>query len=227
MKKVLVLALILSLYAPLSLMAQSIDPYLNTLNQYNRIKPLQNPLWKRSSKVLKGKITDNSNRVIGKIEDILVSPEGAIESIKGDLNRLRISSDVPLNVVELNMSPNSNGYSTSFDNSQVADLIPQILAGVATASGDEDSVFSVDRLVGSDVKSRDGRRLGKIQEVMFSDTGSSVEALIIRVRYGTVGGESVAIPFPDATYKKNGKRVEALIPDNRADSIIAFAKDKN
>lgn len=209
---------------PVTSQGQEINTYFETLNNYNHIQPLQNPLWQRSTDILKDNITDSKNKVLGEVEDVLIGSNGAIEYVQADLDRMRIGSQVPLNYSQLAMSATSRGYAIGFDENQIEELYPQLLANIDTAAGGEMGLISVSQLVGSDVRTANNQKIGKVEEVMFSQTGTSVEALVIRVRYRSVGGESVAIPFSDAVYMPDGSRYTVLLDEEKVGSIVSYAR---
>lgn len=199
-----------------------LDPYFDTLNTLNRIKPAQNPQWEGSNKTLKSSILNRKNKVIGNLNDIVLTPAGAIASLSVDLDRLHLGKTA-LNYRDLQITAASRAYIMDYDDKQIEDFYPELLANIETASGDTSDSISVDLLLRSDVVADDGRRIGKVEDVLFTKRGDRAEALLVRVNYKTVGGESVAIPFGSANYVSKGTRFEVKLEDEQADTILEFA----
>ena len=224
-KRILMTATALFMLAcPVDVNAQSLDPYYQTLADFNRIKPFQNPNWERSSSTLKSKIQDSKNKVVGELNDIIVTPDGAINALNVELNRLQLG-DVFLNYRDLDISASARAYSMGFEDDQIEEFYPELVANIETAAGNASDSISMDALVNSDVMADDGRRIGKVEEVMFSERGDRAEALIIRVNYRTVRGETVAVPFSSVTYVPSGSRFEVMLADQQANTILEFAEE--
>lgn len=218
-------AAIFVLTCPAQSHAQGLDPYYETLSQYNRIKPFQNPNWERSQNTLKSKVLDRKKKVIGDLQNIVLTPQGAISALDVDLNRLRLG-EVSLNYSNLNISAAERSYTLGFEEERVEEVYPELLANIETASGDNSDRISVKSLKNADVVADDGRRIGKVEEVLFSERGDRAEALMIRVNYKTVRGESVALPFSSVDYRAEGSKYEVLLADSQANTIIEFADNQ-
>ena len=215
------LILVTGLYS-LPLKAQGLNPYFETLAEYNRIKPMQNPQWERSRDTLKSDILDRKNKTLGEVHDIVVTPNGTIQFLDAELDRIQLG-EVALNYRKLNIGASERSYKLGYDDDQIKEVFADLLADIETAAGDDSDMISIDKLVGSDVHSDDGRRIGKIEEVMFTNSGDRAEALIVRVNYKTVRGESVAIPFSSADYKGDGSRYDVMLADDQTDTLLEFA----
>lgn len=193
----------------------------------NRIKPMQNPNWERSASVMKSRIQDRKNKVMGDLEDITIDTSGNIKSLRVDLDRLQLGTDIVLNYDDMNIRSGGRAYILGFEEEQLQEFYPQILASIETASGENSDRISVRNIINSDVMAADGRRIGKVEDVMFDELGSVVEALVIRVRYRMVGGESVAIPFSMAEYKPDrGNRYNVTLSNADADSVLSIAESR-
>lgn len=222
LKCIAVMALFAIIIPPVQ--AAGLDPYYDTLAEYNRIKPKQNPQWETANRTLKSKVHDNKNKVIGDLQDIVVSENGSIDSLNVDLNRLQLG-EINLNYNELNVTASPRSYALGYDDDRIADIYPEILASIGTAAGEGAAGISIESLIRSDVKADDGRRIGKVEDVMFSANGDRVTALLVRVNYKTIRGESVAIPFSSVEYRPKGSRYEVLLADPQADTILEFADE--
>lgn len=209
---------------PAKVQAQAFDTFTQVLNDFNSIKPLQNPNWERSRDTLKNNILDNKNKVVGNLNDIILSPEGSISSLNVDLNRLQLG-EINLNYSDLGISASTSSYKMGYDDGQIEDVYPELLANIETAAGNTGDSISVKNLVGSDVTDDTGRRIAKVEEVLFSESGDRAEAILVRVNYKTVRGESVAMPFSSVEYQPNGGRFDVKVTKQQADTILKFADD--
>ncbi|MFP4313119.1 MAG: PRC-barrel domain-containing protein [Alphaproteobacteria bacterium] len=219
-----ILACILLAMAPANVYAQGLNPFLEVLNDYNEIKPKQNPHWERSSETMKSRILDNKNKVIGELNDIILTPSGAIAFLNVELDRLQLG-DVFLNYNEMAINASARSYALGYEDDQIEEFYPQLLANIETAAGDDNDRIGVDNLIGSDVTDESGRRIAKVEEVMFSDSGQRAEALLLRVNYKSVRGENVAIPFSSFEYIQDGSRFDVRITQEQADTVLQFASD--
>lgn len=212
----------MTLSMTMSASAQGLDPYYETLAQFNSIPAKQNPQWESTNDTLKSKIQDNKNKVIGDLNNIIVSESGMIQSLEVNLNRIQLGA-ANLNYRELQVKPSARAYSLAMGDSRIKEVFPEILANIDTAAGDSASSISVRNLIGSDIRADDGRRIGKVEDVMFSNNGDRVTALLANINYRTTRGKSVALPFPSVEYLPKGNGFDVLLADQQADTILEFA----
>jgi sporulation protein YlmC with PRC-barrel domain len=202
------------------------SPAFQRLTEFNRAKPLQNPHYEHLGDVLDRRVLDNKNKVVGEVRDILVTQNGSIDSIRVDFDRLRLGSPVFLNYNSMRIQPSADAYSVGFRDSEIAEIYPSLLADMATAAGSDEDVFDVRALKGAQVHDNTGRILGKVDEILFNEKGSRVEALYVSMSYGKLNGESLAIPFNMGRLENtvNGKRV--VLDKEQADAMIDFASTR-
>lgn len=217
-------ALLLMMTTAHPLHADTSNRSLETLNKLNYMQPLQNPEYRTGDKLLNGRILDRKNKVVGELHDILLTPGGEVSSIAVEFNRLRLGAEVYLGYNDLQINPVSNGYALGLDDGQIKDAYPNMLAGIESAAGNSD-IFSVRKIVGANVKARDGRNLGTVDQVLFTGNGARAEALYVAMKYGTLRGEGVAIPFGSTRIGYKDGQVSILVGDDVADSMIAIAKN--
>lgn len=217
-------ALLLMVATAQPLHADTLNRSLETLNKLNQIQPLQNPGYHTGDKLLGGRILDRKNKVVGELHDILLTPGGEVSSIAVEFDRLRLNTEVYLGYNDLQIKPVSNGYALGLDDGQIKNAYPEMLAGIESAAGNSD-IFSVRKIVGADVKARDGRHLGVVDQVLFTGNGARAEALYVAMKYGTLRGEGVAIPFGSARIGYKDGRTSVLVGDDIADSMISIAQN--
>lgn len=216
--------LVLTFMLSVPALAQDYNHTLETLNNFNRIKPLQNPEYEHADDLLERRVLDRKNKVVGEVRDILLNTNGSISSIAVEFNRLRLNTEVYLNTRTMDVSPVSNGYALSIEDDQIRDIYPELLAGIETASGQSD-VFSVKNITGAKIRAADGRYLGLVDQVLFGGHGERAEALYVKMKYGTLRGKSIAIPFGSAQFSTHGSQTKITVNDTMADAMISFAKN--
>lgn len=203
--------------------AQALDPYYDTLAQYNRIAPEQNPEWEGAKSTMKSNIQDSKNRVVGSVQNIIVSENGSIEALEADLNRIQLG-EVSLNYRALDIQSSQRSYELAMDDNRIQEIYPEILANIDTAAGNSASSISIKNLIGADIRADDGRRIGKVNDVMFTNNGDRAAALLINVNYKTVRGETIALPFSSVAYRPKGNGFRVYLADQQADTILEFAE---
>jgi len=218
------LALITTVFAPTYTWAQS-NRTLEQLSQLNRINPLQNPEYEQGSKVINRKIVDRKNKVVGRVEDIIVNKNGTLASIKTDLDRLRLGSSVHLNYRNMRIRTVSNAYALNMDSGEIADFYPQLLADIETASGDGADSFSMKKIIGASLRAKDGRRLGKVENVLLGSNGAVVRAVYAKLAYGTQRGDTIAVPFRNVNFASKNGRLSGTINNDVADAMLKIADD--
>nr|MBX2835103.1 PRC-barrel domain-containing protein [Micavibrio sp.] len=133
------------------------------------------------------------------------------------------SSTFMLDSTTMNLAPSGNGYKTGFTKEQVSDMLPQLLSAIATASGD-DGLLSLTHLKGAQVWTASGRKIGKIEDVLFDQLGGKAELLFINMGNSILSDDQIAIPFAAATYTHDGRVIKATIPDVMAKAMKEFKK---
>ena len=206
--------------------AQTGNRLYDSLNFLNRQKPLQNPRFQRADQVLKNRILDRSNRVVGEVNDILLTSNGDISTLNVELDRLRVRGDVFLGYSQMRMRSVTRAYTLNIDDDQLKDLVPSLLNNIETASGNGSDVFSLRKLDGARLVAEDGRRLGKIENVLFSDNAGRAQALYVDLNYRSVRGEKIAIPFSTPRYVAKPRSFDVVLKNDEADAILEYARNR-
>lgn len=205
--------------------AQDTGGLFQNLNILNKSKPLQSPQYQHGANILKSRVLDSRNRVVGEVNDVVLTDKGGIQALNVEFDRLRLGDGVFLNYQEMRLRPASSGYIMNIDDEQIETMFPTFLDDIESAAGDED-VVSLEKLRGARVVAKDGRRLGEVNEVLFSGNGSRAYSLYIDLTYKSARGEALAIPFNIAEYQSKGRAVEVVISNNDADEILNFAAER-
>lgn len=201
---------------------------LQTINKVNSYRPEKSPKHQGAADILKDRILDSRNRVVGNVNDVILSRNGSIKLIDTDFDRLKLGTDnLIISYDDFNVRPVSNGYKMSYTDDQIEEVFPELLANIATAAGEgSETAFSLKKIVGAEVKSKDGRKLGTVQDVLFDSLGGRAELIFVGMDYKSARGEGVAIPFNVAKYDATYKAVSLTVPNDMADAMIEYAKEK-
>lgn len=206
-------------------LAQEYNSDFETLLEINRIQPLQYNEYEKASEMLERNLQDRKKKIIGEVEDIIIGKDGNIQFLNVALTRLRLGS-LSLNYEQMKISAASDAYALQIDSDQIKNLYPSLLANVETASGGEDEIFSIRKIMGAPVKRLDGRTIGRVEEVLFDYEAKNVEALYIVINSGTLRGEHIAIPFGQSMSLKDGGAHKVIVVENTmADAMMYYVKD--
>jgi len=193
------------------------------LEKIEKSRPLRNSRYISSKAVISDRVLDRTNRVIGEVRDVVLDRNGAIFSLNIDFNRLRLGTGpILVDYNDMGLRPASNGYKTSYTDDEIRVRLPQILAGLESASGQETDTYSIKNLVGRTFYSADGRKLGTIKDVLFDRNGYRAELLYVMFSHKTARGKSLAIPFREAYYEAG----KLTLKNDYAKTILAFAQEK-
>ncbi len=210
-------------------MAQDItySRYLENLNQINKARPEQSPKFQASKDILNDRILDSTNRVVGEVKDLLLTRSGSIENLNANFNRLKLGTDdLYVSYNDLNIRPVTNGYKMSYTDDQIEEIFPTLLANMASAAGADQDEYSLKKIVGATVKAKDGRTLGKVEDVLFDQLGGRAELLLVSMNYKALRGKTLAVPFSLAKYDASESTLGVTMPDEMAEAMIAYAGKK-
>lgn len=201
--------------------AQTLDPYYARLNELNQIKPYQNPRWDRLERVQKNAIVDNKNKVIGSLTGITLAQNGTVQALNVDLDRLQLGRTT-LNYNAMRIKSGSASYILGFDDGAIKDNYAALLANVEPASGD-DGLLNAKALKGASIEVSDGRRIGRVEEIMFTARNDRAEAIVSNINYKGVRANSLAIPFATLNFYPVGNSYKVILTPHQADALLQFA----
>ena len=216
------LTMIIAAATPVTVMAQDART-LEQLSDLNRMNPLQNPKYERWDRVVGRKLIDRKNKVVGKVEDIIINDNGTIASMKADFSRMRLGDNVYLNYRSMRIRANDNAFELGLDADELEEFFPEFLANIETASGDNEDTFSVRKLVGTKLYSEKGKKIGEIENILFGNSGSIVRAIYVELSYGTLRGETLAIPFRNVEFKSKQGRLQGYVSNGFVDAMTHVA----
>lgn len=222
MPRFLALVLFCLSLLPLAALAQNYAPFVQSLAEINKIQPMQNPGYKHADDMVNWRVLDNKNKVVGSVNDMIVTKNGSVTSLAVEFDRLKLPGEVFIDYRELNTRPASSGYILGLADNQLENLYPNLLANIETAAGEAGEAFSARSLMGALVRSTDGRTFGKVQNILFGGGGQRAEALFIALDGGTLRGKTLAVPFGQVALQDNAGRTEVMLTKEQADAMLEF-----
>lgn len=227
MIRLFAVSMMLLILLPQTAQAQN-NPYnqfLKALGEVNRIDPKQNPEYETSENILKRKMVDNTNKVVGEVQDVILNGNGAVSALAVDFDRIHLSNEVYLNYRDMDIEPAGKGYELGFRADQIKEMYPDLLANIESAAGDDADNFSLKKMIGAPVRRPDGTNLGTIENVMFGSEGSWAEALYISLSGGNLRGRTIAIPYGLVEFRNRGDRPEVVVSKEQGDAIVNYVRD--
>lgn len=210
----------LTLLAPAA-QAQDYGRMFEQVSGLNTKNPTRDPRFDTLEDILKRRVQDKKHRVVGEVESILVNDRGSIEAVEIDFNRLQLST-ISLDYDTSGIRGISNSYILElYEDDQIEDLFPTFLANMQTAAGEED-VMDTQRIIGSTVKSENGQVIGKVDTLLFDNSGDRVRALYIDMKAGNYRGVNIAIPFADADYKITDSYKEITLSQDQTQAVLDY-----
>ncbi|MCK5375143.1 MAG: PRC-barrel domain-containing protein [Alphaproteobacteria bacterium] len=199
-----------------------------TISEYNRIKPLQNPRYEESSEILKRRVIDSRNKVIGEVQDVLFDRYGRVTSLYVEFDRLNLGQSVYLNHDILDVKSVTTGYRLGFNDDEIKTLYPALLSGIETASGttkdNEQNRFSLKDILDTDVINSDGIIIGNLQDILFDNNGAYVRSVYLNINHRSVHNEGIAVPISILKFIEKGGKSYVVIDNAYVDSILEMAK---
>ena len=217
--------LCISLTLSFPAMAQSNIALKRSLNDLNRIKPLQNPRFETINEFRERRILDTTNKVAGIVKDALFQPNGTITSLLVSFDRLRLNQEVYLNYQTLDIGSVSTGYRLGFRNEEIASLYPELLANIETAAG-QNGLQSVKNVIGRNVITDKGRRIGKVSDILFNESATRVMGIYVNVTFQSLRNEGIALPLNAVTFKQRNTRDIVEINQDFADNVIEYIRER-
>lgn len=210
-------------FAPLaSAQDIGIDVYKAALLDLNRSPITQNPTFSTGRDVLSRRLLDKNQKTIGKIEDIILSPDGRFQTIEANINTGGFRENVSFDVQSYVVDPTISSFTVAMDKAQINDNMPQFLAGIETAAGEE-APLTLNQLRGANILDPKKNSIAKVQDALVRDNANQVEALLIKVSLGKNRGTTMAIPYEAAEVISNGPRVDLVLVEEQALAITSLA----
>lgn len=225
MKKLLLLSF-LAIIATNPARAQTYVELYEKINDLNVIKALQNPNWERAYQMMNRSVQDRKHQGVGQIKNITMTRIGLIDSLEINFDKLSLGT-VNLNLRESGLSPARDMYIfNEFDEEQLEELVPVFLSNIQTASGTDDGLISLNRLIGAKIYTDTGTKVGEVADVLFDDEGVRAEALYVKLNYNRARGQTLAIPFGAVDYSRLGEEKRLTVTEDLAKASSDFIQSK-
>ena len=224
MNKISFIILALALCCSIGAHAQSMGQIKSyeRLSAINKARPEQNRKHQSVRKVLDAKVLDKTNRVVGQVQDVVLDRSGGINMINVDFDRLRLGIGVlPINYGDLGVRPSNGSYKMSYSDDQLKEMLPSFLNDMSSASGEQVNNFTVSKIMGRDVYAQDGKKIGRVVDVLFDRNGSRAEFLFVNMSERSVRGEKVAIPFASPLYQNQ----KIIVKNDMAAGMVQYAAE--
>jgi sporulation protein YlmC with PRC-barrel domain len=176
--------------------AGSVDNHYSQITYFNA--ELNERQYTELNEVLGRKITDETNRVIGKVTDVRLGKGGVIKTFIADFDNIGAGSGRYAVNPRLLQKPSRGSYSMSMHRDNAGRFVSEI----EPATGSEAS-FPANSLVGAKITGASGQRFGTVQKVLLNSSGSRVFALLVRGGYGKVG--TYALPINNGVSSDDDK----------------------
>jgi len=214
------------LFLPIHAQAQDFQ-YYETLSEINRIDPLQNPRLRPGDELIMSKVKDRKNKVVGVVTDLIVDRQGKLEMMSLNFDEIHLPADIYLSYQQNDIVSYADGYGLSFTQQRIEEIYPELLSGIATASGDVGSdIFSLNTLKGATITSEKGLRLAQVIDVLFNREGNQAKTYYIEIKRQGYQGHRLAIPFESVDIVSTGNaKPDLIVSEARADNIIEYVKD--
>ena len=228
LKIALILSLTLtSFWFSSSASADEVTPeaYKAALLELNRNPVTQNPDYSLGRQVVKRRLLDKNNRAIGKINDIILMPNGKFKSIEANITTAGFREDVGFNVESYVTDPTDSSFTIAMDKTQINQNMAQLMADIETSSG-PDAPLTLNSLRGANIVDPKGMAIAKIEDAVVIDKQGLVQALLVRMSAGKNRGSVMAIPYEAAEVRRSGARTDFVLREDQVMSVMSLSKPR-
>lgn len=204
--------------------AIDIVKFQKDLSELNRISPLQNPAYESSQDILDRRILSSANKVMGEVQDVLLTKDGDVSFLLVSFDRLRLGAAVYLDYAKLEIQNVSNGYRLGFDEDEMVQLYPDLPKDIKTLSGVE-NLHGLNTLLDQLVVTSDHKTIGTVQTLLFDDGGDYVRSVYLNIRFNNIRDYGIAVPLSALVITPTKGALNVRIDQKYADQVVAFIKD--
>ncbi len=219
-----VLAVLTISLFPGSLRAEGMSQqaYTAALLELNRTKASQNPAFTLGKDVMDRRILDKNQRTMGRVEDIILAPNGEFQTIVAKIDTSGFRETVSFDVASYIVNPMPGSFTVAMDKNQIKQNMPALMAQIETAAG-EDAPLTVNTLRNGSVSKEDGTPVAKVQDVMVDNKSNQILALLVTILAGSNRGASIAIPYEASSASVEQGRANLTVTDEQAKIITSMA----
>lgn len=193
------------------------------LDKIDAARPLRSAKYKDAKDMLSARILDETNRVIGEVDDIILDRNGAITQLTVDFDRLRLGiGPLNINYNDMRTRKATNGFKLGYSNNEIRARVPQILADMETASGENEDTYSLKKLIGQPIYNTKSAKLGEIEEILFDQVSGRAKFMALKLSEKSVRGKTALIPFSEARYQD----AKLTVSNNFSNILLAYIQAK-
>jgi hypothetical protein len=216
----------LSIEPPAAAAEANIADFTSQVLNLNKIDPYQNPQYTLGSRALSYRLLDQNRRGLGKVNDITIGKNGALESIQAEVIATGFNEVLDFDVTAYNVMPESDAYTVTLTRNQLEKNLSQFLAETKTAAGGEGGQpITVQSLIGARVQTDKRTQVGLVDDVLIQDQQKVAVALLLTLM-GRTGKTTVAIPYKDAKIDREGQKATVELSEEEAKIVNNFAKTR-
>ena len=199
--------------------------YTSTLLELNRIRPDQNPGLKSGAAQLEARLLDKNQRTLGRVEDIIVTPEGKFKDIITRIDTAGFREKVAFDVESYVTTPTPDTFTVSLDKTQIKQNIAKLRAA-ARIELTENGPFSVVSLRNGLIYKVDGSQIAKVKDVLIDGKKLKIVSLLLTITFGDKRDATIAVPYEAAMARLQGSRAILTVTDAQAEVISSMATRK-
>lgn len=201
------------------------EAYKAALLALNKSPVTQNPDYSLGRQVVRRRLLDKNNRAIGKINDIILLPDGKFKSIEASITTAGFRENVGFNVESYVIDPTDSSFTIAMDKAQINQNMAQLMSDIETSSG-PDAPLTLNSLRGANIVDPKGVAIAKIEDAVVNDKQGLVQALLVRMSAGKNRGSVMAIPYEAAEVRGSGSRIDLVLRDDQVLAVTSLSKPR-
>jgi len=204
----------------------SLAAFQSRLNGLNQTQITLSPRYKTEQQMFDMRVIDGTRQLVGRVEDIRIDEGGLVAGLVSEINNVsRDESIVENEAFELSFHEDISAFEIPLGLDATQEVSAESLAAITPAAGGG-HVYSLKSMIGADVLSHSGRRVGEVKHVVFDGAGEKIAALVLQDVSGAPRYRSIAVPFdPMLVEMRNDYgRIEFRMDRAAAKAVGDFAR---
>ena len=199
MYRVILVTLLCVLFSVNSVVAQTMDDSLiefeNRLDVLNQTPITQSLRYKTDQNMFAMRVIDSNRQVVGSVEDVKFDEGGVLVSLVSEINNVgRRTKVVEHETYQMTFHDQMNAFEIPLSLKNTPEVSAQALAEISPSAGGG-KIIGLKGMLGAEVRSRDGRWLGEVANVVFDEKAEKVIALVLQDVPGASRYKKIAMPF--------------------------------